>query len=116
MPFDGKRMIYGGFETIVEQGEHTGDSYVQGFIVPVPASKREAYRKLAEEAWTMFKGYGALRVVEAWDDEVPDADRPDRRLHDMDDPADREGPGRRGLLRCSALPGVHPRSPSARYG
>ena len=72
MPFDGKRMIYGGFETIVEQGEHTGDSYVQGFIVPVPASKREAYRKLAEEAWTMFKGYGALRVVEAWDDEVPE--------------------------------------------
>ncbi len=72
MPFDGKRMIYGGFEPIVEQGEHSGDSYVQGFIIPVPAGKREDYRKMAEDAWTMFKGYGALRVVEAWGDDVPD--------------------------------------------
>jgi uncharacterized protein YbaA (DUF1428 family) len=72
MPFDAKRMIYGGFEPIVEQGEHRRDSYVQGFIVPVPAAKREDYRKMAEDAWTMFKGYGALRVVEAWDDDVPD--------------------------------------------
>ncbi len=72
MPFDAKRMIYGGFEPIVEQGEHTGDSYVQGFIVPVPAGKRDDYRKMAENAWTMFKKYGALRVVEAWGDDVPD--------------------------------------------
>ena len=28
MPFDGKRMIYGGFEPIVERGEHSSDSYV----------------------------------------------------------------------------------------
>ena len=72
MPFDGKRMIYGGFETIVEHGQHSGDSYVQGFIVPVPSSKREAYRKLADEAWTMFKEYGAARLVEAWGDDVRD--------------------------------------------
>ena len=72
MPFDGKRMIYGGFEPIVEQGEHTRNSYVQGFIIPVPAGKREDYRKVAEDAWAMFKGYGALRVVEAWGDDVPD--------------------------------------------
>ncbi len=72
MPFDGKRMIYGGFETIVERGEPTGDSYIQGFIIPVPTGKRQAYRQMAEDAWTMFKGYGALRVVEAWGDDVPD--------------------------------------------
>ncbi len=72
MPFDGKRMIYGGFEPIVEQGEHAKDSYVQGFIVPVPAAKREDYRKMAADAWAMFKDYGALRVVEAWGDDVPD--------------------------------------------
>ena len=72
MPFDGKRMIYGGFEPIVEQGGHTGDSYVQGFIVPVPSGKREAYRKMAEGAWPMFRDLGALRVVEAWGDDVPD--------------------------------------------
>ena len=72
MPFDGKRMIYGGFESIVEQGERAGDGYMQGFVIPVPTSKREQYRHMAEEAWVMFKGYGALRVVEAWGDDVPD--------------------------------------------
>ena len=72
MPFDGERMIYGGFEPIVEHGEHSSDSYVQGFIIAVPAGKHEAYRKVAEEAWVMFKDYGALRVVEAWGDDVPD--------------------------------------------
>jgi uncharacterized protein YbaA (DUF1428 family) len=65
-------MIYGGFETIVEQGEAAADSYVQGFVIPVPVGKRENYRRMAEEAWAMFKDYGALRVVEAWGDDVPD--------------------------------------------
>jgi uncharacterized protein YbaA (DUF1428 family) len=72
MPFDGKRMIYGGFEAIVEQGDEATDSYVQGFVIPVPAGKREDYRKMAEEVWPMFKDYGALRVVEAWGDDVQD--------------------------------------------
>jgi uncharacterized protein YbaA (DUF1428 family) len=72
MPFDGKRLIYGGFEPIVEHGKTSRDSYVQGFVLPVRAEKREAYRKMAEDAWEMFKGYGALRVVEAWEDDVPD--------------------------------------------
>jgi uncharacterized protein YbaA (DUF1428 family) len=71
MPFDGKRMIYGGFETIVEHGEHLDGSYVQGFIIPVPADKRDAYRKMAEDAWPMFHDYGAIRVVETWQDAVP---------------------------------------------
>ena len=71
MPFDGKRLIYGGFKPIVERGEETSDSYVQGFIVPVPVARREDYRKLAEEAWAMFRDYGALRLVEAWGDDVP---------------------------------------------
>ena len=72
MPFDGKRLIYGGFEPIVERGEAASDSYVQGFVIPVPTDKREDYRKMAEEAWAMFRDYGALRVVEAWGDDVPD--------------------------------------------
>jgi uncharacterized protein YbaA (DUF1428 family) len=72
MPFDGKRMIYGGFEPIVEQGEYTPNSYIQGFIVPVPAGKRQDYRKMATDAWAMFNDYGALHVVEAWGDDVPD--------------------------------------------
>ena len=64
--------FFAGFEPIVEQGEHTRDSYIQGFIIPVPSGKREAYRKMAEDAWPMFRDLGALRVVEAWGDDVPD--------------------------------------------
>jgi uncharacterized protein YbaA (DUF1428 family) len=72
MPFDGKRLIYGGFGPILERGDEASDSYVQGFIVPVPIARREEYRKLAGEAWAMFRDYGALRLVEAWGDDVPD--------------------------------------------
>jgi len=79
MPFDGKRMIYGGFEPIVEQGNEATDSYVQGFVIPVPASKREDYRKMAEDVWVMLKDYGALRIVEAWGDDVPDGKNTDFR-------------------------------------
>jgi len=72
MPFDGKRMIYGGFEPIVEHGNEAADSYVQGFVIPVPASKREDYRRMAEDVWVMLKDHGALRLVEAWGDDVQD--------------------------------------------
>ena len=34
MPFDGKRMIMGGFEAIVEEGSGAG-GYTDGFVVPV---------------------------------------------------------------------------------
>jgi uncharacterized protein YbaA (DUF1428 family) len=77
MPFDGARMIYGGFQPIVEQGEATPGAYVQGFVLPSPSEKKEAYRKMAEEAWTMFKDYGALRVIEAWQDDVPEGKQTD---------------------------------------
>ena len=46
--FSELRPIYGGFEAIVEQGAAATDSYVQGFVIPVPAARREDYRKMAE--------------------------------------------------------------------
>lgn len=46
--------------------------YVQGFIVPVPEDKRDAYRAMAEQATEAFIDYGAIRVVEAWGEDVPD--------------------------------------------
>jgi uncharacterized protein YbaA (DUF1428 family) len=79
MPFDGKRMIYGGFEPIVEQGNGSRDSYVQGFIVPVPTDKRDDYRKMADAVWPLFKEYGALRMVEAWGDDVVEGEVTDFR-------------------------------------
>lgn len=47
-------------------------SYVDGFIIPVPAGNKEAYRKIAAAAAPIFKKHGALRVVECWGDDIPD--------------------------------------------
>src|SRR6185503_9307056 len=54
MPFDGKRMIMGGFDAIVEEGS-AGGSYTDGFVVPVPESKREDYRALASKMAKVFR-------------------------------------------------------------
>lgn len=77
MPFDGARMIYGGFQPIVEEGAPTPGAYVQGFIVPVPEGNKEAYREAALGMWEIMKDYGATRVVEAWQDDVPEGKRTD---------------------------------------
>ena len=69
MPFDGKRMIIGGFDAIVEEGE-PGGAYADGFVVPVPEAKREAYRELATKMAGVFRDHGASRVVEAIADDV----------------------------------------------
>ena len=69
MPFDGKRMIMGGFEAIVEEGSERGD-YVDGFVVPVPEGKRDAYRELASKMAKVFRQHGATRVIEAFGDDV----------------------------------------------
>jgi len=71
VPFDAKRMIYGGFETIVEVGEG-GGTYVNGFIMPVPRDNKEAYREMTERHAAIFREYGALRLVQAWGDDVPE--------------------------------------------
>lgn len=70
MPFDGQRMIIGGFNALVEEGQQTG-GYVDGFVVPVPEGKLDAYQQLAEKAAKIFREYGALRDIEAVSDDVP---------------------------------------------
>src|SRR4051812_15520642 len=70
MPFDGKRMIMGGFDAIVEEGSAGGGSYTDGFIVPVPEGKRDAYRELASKMSKVFRQHGANRVIEAIADDV----------------------------------------------
>jgi len=71
MPFDGKRMIMGGFEAIVEEGSAgSGGGYTDGFVVPVRNDKRDAYRELASKMAKVFREKGATRVVEAIGDDV----------------------------------------------
>jgi uncharacterized protein YbaA (DUF1428 family) len=47
-------------------------SYIDGYVVPVPTSKKQAYREMASKAASVFKEHGALRVVECWGDDIPD--------------------------------------------
>jgi uncharacterized protein YbaA (DUF1428 family) len=47
-------------------------SYIDGFVVPVPADKKVAYRELCATTAKLFKEYGATAVVECWGDDVPD--------------------------------------------
>jgi uncharacterized protein YbaA (DUF1428 family) len=72
MPFDGKRLIYGGFAPILDAGAGGRAGYVDGYIVAVPEANRDAYRTVAAEAAAGFERLGALRTVEAWGDDVPD--------------------------------------------
>ncbi|MCM0021256.1 MAG: DUF1428 domain-containing protein [Tagaea sp.] len=45
--------------------------YVDGFVLAVPARNKAAYLKIARKGAALFKSLGALRVVEAWQDDVP---------------------------------------------
>jgi uncharacterized protein YbaA (DUF1428 family) len=47
-------------------------AYVDGFVLAVPTANRELYTKHADVAAQVFKENGALSVVEAWGDDVPE--------------------------------------------
>lgn len=46
--------------------------YVDGYVVPVLDSNKEAYLAVAKSAAVIFKDHGALSVVECWGDDVPE--------------------------------------------
>ena len=72
MPFDGKRMIFGGFQPINDTGKATKPGYVDGSLIAVPAANKAAYREMADKHAAILKEYGATRTVDAWGDDVPD--------------------------------------------
>ena len=47
-------------------------SYIEGFVIPVRNSNKQAYREMAAKAAPIFQEYGAERIVECWADDVPD--------------------------------------------
>jgi uncharacterized protein YbaA (DUF1428 family) len=69
-PFDGKRMIFGGFAKILDTGPASASHYIDGFIIPVPMPNEAAYRKQAVGGAPIFRDLGASRVVECWGDDV----------------------------------------------
>jgi uncharacterized protein YbaA (DUF1428 family) len=72
MPFDGKRMIVGGFSSMIDEKSGGKTGYVDGFVAPVPATNKDAYIAMASKAAAIFKEVGAVRVVETWGEDVPD--------------------------------------------
>ncbi|MBN8806489.1 MAG: DUF1428 domain-containing protein [Sphingopyxis terrae] len=46
-------------------------TYVEGFVLAVPANAKDAYREHAADAVALFKEFGVRRHVECWGDDVP---------------------------------------------
>jgi len=73
MPFDGRRMIYGGFASVVEDGAPGTMGYVDGWLLAIPAGNKDAYSVWGAKVSTVLKEeYGAVRIVDAWEDDVPE--------------------------------------------
>ena len=63
--------------------------YVSGFLIAVPEEKKEAYLKMASDAGAIFKKYGAIEVMEAWEDNVPDGKHTDFRMATKAEPGEK---------------------------
>ena len=50
-------------------------SYFDGFVAAVPEARKEEYVAHAKQAWErIFAPAGAVRVLEAWGDDVPEGE------------------------------------------
>ncbi|MFY7835072.1 MAG: DUF1428 domain-containing protein [Novosphingobium sp.] len=52
-------------------------SYIDGFVLAVPTANRDKYEEVARKFDAMMVEHGALRVVEAWGDDVAHGKRTD---------------------------------------
>ena len=48
--------------------------YIEGFVAVVPANNKDLYAKHARAAAIVFKEYGALKLVECWEEDVPEGE------------------------------------------
>lgn len=71
MPFDGQRMIYGGFEPISDLGSGHEAPYVSGSVFAVPTANKADFTAFAKKMAEIFKEYGAVRLMDAWGVDVP---------------------------------------------
>lgn len=72
MPFDGQRMVYGGFELLHEDGPGGACGYIDGVVTPVPETQKDAYRAYCAAVDEAFLEHGATRVVDTWGDDISD--------------------------------------------
>lgn len=63
-------------------------SYISGFVAAVPAARKEDYLKHAKVMADLFREFGATRVVEGWEDNVPDGKITDLRRAVLAEPGE----------------------------
>lgn len=63
--------------------------YVNGFVLAVPETSKQAYREVAEKFWELAKDYGALSQVECWEADVKDGHTTDFRMAVKAEPGER---------------------------
>jgi uncharacterized protein YbaA (DUF1428 family) len=71
LPFDGQRMIYGGFEAVFDTGGDARFGYVDGLVASVPDGNHQAFIDHAARMARLFQEKGALRLVDGWGADVP---------------------------------------------
>ncbi|KHJ55687.1 hypothetical protein LA66_03320 [Aureimonas altamirensis] len=71
MAFDGKRMIFGGFDPVVDEGPGGAFGYVDGFVLAVPTAGKDTFVDHCRKAAPFFLKHGATRHVECWGLDVP---------------------------------------------
>jgi len=49
-------------------------NYVDGFVAAVPTMNKEKYIEHAKVSAVVFKEHGALKIVETWEDDVPEGE------------------------------------------
>jgi uncharacterized protein YbaA (DUF1428 family) len=49
-------------------------SYIDAFVAAVPTANRQAYIEHAKLSAVVFKDHGALKITEAWGDDVPEGE------------------------------------------
>lgn len=54
-------------------------AYMDGFVIAVPKDNRDQFVKHAQTTDAMFLEMGATRIVECWEDDVPDGQQTDFR-------------------------------------
>ncbi|GGB27872.1 hypothetical protein GCM10011380_16860 [Sphingomonas metalli] len=69
MPFDARRMVYGGFDGVHETGSLGGAGFIDGVLMPIRGG-RAAYADHAALLAPVFLDHGAVRVVDALADDV----------------------------------------------
>ena len=71
MPFDGRRMIFGGFAPLLELGAPIPGGYIDGFVAAVPTQGRDRFEAFARACDPIFMEFGAVWIMEGWGVDVP---------------------------------------------